>query len=40
VHGAIGVIVSLTDEQFEFFSRLEKVLASVIRGVGGLEHAE
>lgn len=36
VNGTIGVIASITAEQFQFFSKVQQNLEKVIKGVGGL----
>jgi DNA damage-binding protein 1 len=38
--GAIGVIASLPQPQFLFLSRLQDCLRKVVKGVGGLDHAQ
>jgi len=38
VSGAIGVIASLSEEHYKFFSKVQTNLTKVIRGVGGLVH--
>uniref|UniRef100_A0A7S3QK85 DNA damage-binding protein 1 n=1 Tax=Dunaliella tertiolecta TaxID=3047 RepID=A0A7S3QK85_DUNTE len=39
-NGTIGVLASLPPALFEFLSRLQDALRKVIRGVGGLDHAD
>ncbi|KAF9103191.1 DNA damage-binding protein 1a [Mortierella sp. AM989] len=39
VSGAIGVVATLTPEKYELLHHLEKNMSSVIKGVGGLDHA-
>jgi len=38
VGGAVGVLAQMTNEQFTFFSALERNLKKVIKGLGGLDH--
>lgn len=38
--GAIGTIITLSPEQFEFFKEVEVRLNTVINGVGGLSHSK
>ncbi|GJP48061.1 hypothetical protein CLOM_g7334 [Closterium sp. NIES-68] len=40
VSGAIGVVASLPQDLFSFLHRLQVCLTKVIKGVGGLSHAE
>ncbi|GAM28062.1 hypothetical protein SAMD00019534_112380 [Acytostelium subglobosum LB1] len=40
VSGAIGVIASITKEDYEFFEQLQKGLNKVIQGVGRLSHED
>jgi DNA damage-binding protein 1 len=40
VNGVLGVIASITHEQFTFLKKVQDSLARVIRGVGGLSHTE
>lgn len=37
--GMLGVIANLGQEMFEFFQKLENAMATLIPGVGGLQHA-
>jgi len=38
VNGSVGVLASLNQEQYTFFSKLQNALSQVIKGVGGLRH--
>lgn len=38
VNGSIGVVASISEEDFIFFSKLQKGLNQVVRGVGGFSH--
>ncbi|KAK5580443.1 hypothetical protein RB653_000460 [Dictyostelium firmibasis] len=38
VNGSIGVIASISEDDFIFFSKLQKGLNQVVRGVGGFSH--
>ncbi|KAF8930905.1 DNA damage-binding protein 1a [Dissophora ornata] len=40
VSGAIGVVATLTPEKYELLHHLESNMSKVIKGVGGLDHAE
>lgn len=40
INGVIGVIASLSQERFEFLQRVENNMTKVVKGVGGLDHAE
>ncbi|PRP85120.1 hypothetical protein PROFUN_07191 [Planoprotostelium fungivorum] len=40
VSGAVGVIASLTADQYNYFHRVQKQLAQTIKGVGGFEHRQ
>lgn len=40
VSGSIGVIASLSDEDFTFFEKVQRNINKVIKGVGGFEHSE
>jgi len=40
VNGSIGVIASIPDEQYQFFSKLQAHLTKVIKGVGGFSHGD
>jgi DNA damage-binding protein 1 len=40
VTGSIGVIASISKEDFEFFDQVQNSINGVIKGVGGLNHAE
>eukprot|EP00271_Cylindrocystis_brebissonii_P010251 TRINITY_DN26392_c0_g1_i1.p1 TRINITY_DN26392_c0_g1~~TRINITY_DN26392_c0_g1_i1.p1 ORF type:complete len:1092 (+),score=241.19 TRINITY_DN26392_c0_g1_i1:211-3486(+) len=40
VNGAIGVIASLPQDQFQFLHRLQTILTRVIKGVGDLSHEQ
>lgn len=40
VNGTIGVILSLTRAQYEFFEHVQLALNEVIQGIGGFSHAE
>ncbi|KAG0292818.1 DNA damage-binding protein 1a [Dissophora globulifera] len=40
VSGAIGVVATLTAEKYELLHHLESNMSKVIKGVGGLDHAE
>ena len=40
VSGAVGVIASLSQEQYNFFHKVEENLNKVIKGVGGFKHSE
>ena len=39
VNGVIGVVAQLKESQYKLLKRLERALAEVIQGVGGLSHA-
>ncbi|KAF2077319.1 hypothetical protein CYY_001385 [Polysphondylium violaceum] len=38
LNGSLGVIASITREEYEFFSKLQKGLNNVVRGIGGFSH--
>jgi len=38
VNGVIGIVASLTPEQYQMLHKMEKCLNKVIKGVGGLSH--
>jgi len=38
VGGALGVVASISEDQFQFFTTLEQQLTQVVRGVGGFPH--
>ena len=38
--GTLGVICTLTDDTFALLAQVEANLSNVIKGVGGLDHAE
>jgi DNA damage-binding protein 1 len=40
INGVIGVIAHLNEKQYKFLKRLERALAEVIKGVGGLDHSD
>mmetsp|Transcript_6838 Transcript_6838/g.17214 ORF Transcript_6838/g.17214 Transcript_6838/m.17214 type:complete len:1079 (-) Transcript_6838:121-3357(-) len=40
VTGAIGVIASLPQKEFEFMKKVEENMTQVVRGVGGFDHGE
>ncbi len=40
VSGAIGVIASISKEDFDFFRKLEQRLAMDMKGVGGIPHSK
>ena len=42
VSGAVGVVATLSAEQYQFFNKLQNVLAEgkIISGIGGLRHKE
>merc|ERR1712137_181402 len=40
VNGSIGVIATLTEEDFEFWKRVEQNINKVIKGIGGFEHSD
>jgi len=40
VNGVIGVIASLTQENYSFFAKVQENLTKVIKGVGGFSHSE
>lgn len=40
INGVIGVVATLTEEQFSFCERLQASLVKVIHGIGGLSHSE
>jgi len=40
VNGTIGIIASIPEEQYQFFSKLQGQLTKVIKGVGGLSHGD
>lgn len=40
VSGSIGVIATLTEDDFNFFNNVQRNINQVIKGVGGFEHSE
>jgi len=38
ISGAVGVVATLTAEQYEYFFKVQKQLSSTIKGVGGFTH--
>jgi len=40
VNGALGVIGTISKDQFQFFSLLQEAITKVIKGVGGFSHSE
>eukprot|EP00898_Chlorokybus_atmophyticus_P002114 jgi/Chlat1/2903/Chrsp2S04662 len=40
VNGVIGVIASLSQEQYNFLSKVEQQMRQVVKGVGGFSHEE
>lgn len=40
VSGAVGVVVRLNPEEFQLLRRVEGALNDVVKGIGGLQHAE
>lgn len=38
VSGMLGCIITITEEAFMFFHRMQSAMARVVRGVGGLDH--
>lgn len=40
ISGVIGVIATLTAEQFIFCEKLSQSLSKIIHGIGGFSHAE
>uniref|UniRef100_A0A1D1ZT42 DNA damage-binding protein 1 n=1 Tax=Auxenochlorella protothecoides TaxID=3075 RepID=A0A1D1ZT42_AUXPR len=38
INGVIGLIASLSQDQFQFLERLEAAMLKVVKGVGGLDH--
>ncbi|KYR00793.1 UV-damaged DNA binding protein1 [Tieghemostelium lacteum] len=40
INGSIGVIASITKEEFDFFSKLQEGLNKVIKGIGGFSHSD
>jgi len=40
VNGMIGVIASLSQENYSFFARVQECLTNIIKGVGGFSHVE
>ena len=39
VNGTIGVIASISEEEYKFFEKLTQIITKVIKGVGGFEHS-
>jgi len=40
VNGCIGVLAQLPQEQYQFLTKVQGALTKVVKGVGGLDHAE
>jgi DNA damage-binding protein 1 len=40
INGVIGVVANITQEAFELLQKVQHNMTHVVRGVGGLKHAE